>query len=165
MIRAAFPGSFDPPTNGHLNLIERASKLFDEVCVVVAVNPDKAASFSAEERKEMLEKLTQRFSNVSVHICEKLIVEYAEELKAQVILRGLRALTDFGYEFELAMTYKDLSPEIDVIFLPTDPRYFVVRASIVKELAKLDGKISDMVPPVVENALRRKYGTIRDNKP
>lgn len=156
MLRAVFPGSFDPPTNGHLNLIERAAALFDETDVVIAANQMKSYLFSSEERFDLMSQLVERFSNVKVFLWDRLIVEFAEKNDAKILLRGVRALADFGYEFELAMTNRGLDGAIETIFLPTDPKYFVLRSSAIKEIAMFGGDISSMVPPVVAAALREK---------
>ncbi|WP_028973590.1 pantetheine-phosphate adenylyltransferase [Spirochaeta cellobiosiphila] len=156
MIKAVLPGSFDPPTNGHINIIERAAAIFDTVDVVISVNTNKKYLFSAEERFEMLDELTKVYHNVSVHLWNKLIVDYAKNVGATVLVRGVRAFTDFGYEFELSMLNKDLDPDIETIFLPTDPKYFVLRSSAIKELTILNSDISKMVPSLVEVALRDK---------
>lgn len=156
MIKAVFPGTFDPPTNGHVNLIERASGMFDELHIVVAVNSEKKGLFSPDERQKMLEELTRSHGNVKVAQWDRLIVDYVQREKANVLLRGIRALSDFGYEFELAMIYKELAPDLEVVFLPTDPKYLVVRSSIVKEIAGLNGKVDDMVPGLVLEALKRR---------
>lgn len=156
MLTVLFPGSFDPPTNGHLDLIERCSRIYHQVHVVVAVNPVKAYTFSAPERQQMMEELCAGFPNVEVHLWDRLVVEYARQLGARVMVRGVRALADFNYEFELSMLNKGLDPEIETIFMPTDPKYFVLRSSAIKELARLGGDISAMVPaPLVERVLQR----------
>jgi pantetheine-phosphate adenylyltransferase len=153
MLIAVLPGSFDPPTNGHLNLIFRASKIFDKLHLVIAVNSDKKSLFSGAERFELISELVKDCSNVELHLWDKLIVEFVHEVGAKVIVRGVRALADFGYEFELAMTNKSLSPEIETIFMPTDPKYFVLRSSAIKEIAMLGGNINTMVPKSVAVAL------------
>jgi pantetheine-phosphate adenylyltransferase len=158
MLKAVFPGSFDPPTNGHLNLIERASVIFDETDVVIAANKSKNYLFTAEERFEMISELVERFSNVKVFLWDKLIVDFAKKAGAKILLRGVRALTDFGYEFELAMTNRGLARGIETIFLPTDPKFFVLRSSAIKELAGFGGDISSMVPPSVAVALKKRLG-------
>ena len=159
-MKVLFPGSFDPPTNGHLNLIRRASKVFDAVEVVIGDNGDKTNVFTVEERVDFLEEITKDIVNVKVGVTNRLIVEYAKEVGAKVLIRGVRALTDFGYEFELAMTNKNLDPEIEIIFMPTDPKYFVIRSSVVNEVARMHGKITGMVPDCVERALKIKFGTM-----
>ncbi len=156
MQKAVFPGSFDPPTNGHLNLIERASVIFSEVEVVIASNPGKNYLFSTEERFSLMQELIKPYPNVHLHVWNKLIVDFAEQIGAKVLLRGVRAIADFGYEFELSMTNKGLNPKIETLFMPTDPKYFVLRASAIKEIANFGGNISTMVPPLVAEALRKK---------
>jgi pantetheine-phosphate adenylyltransferase len=151
-----FPGSFDPPTNGHINLLHRAAKLWDKIDVVIAVNPLKRCTFSAEERLDMLKILTRDYENVKVSVWDRLIVDYAEMTGAKVIIRGVRALADFSYEFELSMTNKGLRPGIETIFMPTDPQYFVLRSSAIKEIALFGGDVSAMVPPLVADALKKK---------
>lgn len=149
MLTVIFPGSFDPPTHGHLNLIERCSGIYKHVHVVVAVNAGKNYTFSADERLEMMKELVSSHNNVTVHLWDRLIVEFAEQMKARIMVRGVRALGDFDYEFELSMLNKGLNPNIETIFMPTDPRYFVLRSTRIKELARLGGDISTMVPPLV----------------
>jgi pantetheine-phosphate adenylyltransferase len=156
MTRVLFPGSFDPPTNGHMNLLHRAAKLWDEVEVVIAVNKGKKCTFSAGERLRMMKTLTSDYENVKVTVWDRLIVDYAEKSGARIILRGVRALADFSYEFELSMTNKGLKPNIETIFMPTDPQYFVLRSSGIKEIALFGGDVSAMVPPIVAEALRKK---------
>ena len=151
-----FPGSFDPPTNGHMNLLQRATKLWDEVDVVIAVNPMKHCTFSADERFAMMKALTADYKNIKVTLWDKLIVDYAEMTGAKVIIRGVRALADFSYEFELSMTNKGLKPGIETIFMPTDPQYFVLRSSAIKEIALFGGDVSSMVPPLVMEAIKKK---------
>ena len=156
MLIAALPGSFDPPTNGHLNLIYRASRIFDRLHVVIAVNQAKGYLFTGDERYEMMKELVADCENVKVHVWNQLIVRFVREVGANVIVRGVRALADFGYEFELAMTNKTLSPEIETIFMPTEPKYFVLRSSAIKEIAMLGGDISTMVPVSVAKSLHQR---------
>ncbi len=158
MLRALLPGSFDPPTNGHLNLLQRACRIYDEIYVVIAVNPSKQYAFDADERYQMMCRLAANFSNVHVEVWDKLIVRYAEKVGARIMLRGVRALTDFAYEFELSMLNKGLSPEVETIFMPTDPQFFVLRSTSIKELARLGGDISSMVPGFVAEALAKRVG-------
>lgn len=160
MTKAVFPGSFDPPTNGHLNVIQRASKLFDEVDVVVAVNNDKKSLFEVEERLSFLEEMVKPFENVSVHAWNQIVVNYAEKVGAKVLIRGVRNSNDFSYEFDLSLLNYKLNPNIETVFIPTDQRYLLLKSSSIKELAKLGGNISDMVPEVVENALKAKFKKI-----
>ena len=163
MRKAVFPGTFDPPTNGHLNLIERAARIFDILYVVIAVNQSKQCLFSGEERESMLKELLRKYDNVEVRPWDRLIVEFADRHETRVILRGVRALADFGYEFELAMTNKQLNPDLEIMFMPTDPKYFVLRSSAIKEIALYGGDISTMVPPRVADALRTRLGVV-DNE-
>lgn len=155
MVKAVFPGSFDPPTYGHLNIIERARSIFERVLVVVAVNSDKRYLFSAEERLGFMRELVSRWPNVEVHLCDTLVVEFARQHDCRVLLRGVRSVQDFSYEFELSILNKGVGPEIETFFMPTDQRYFVLRSSAIKELASFGGDVSAMVPPAVATALER----------
>jgi len=157
MIKAVFAGSFDPPTFGHLNIIERTQKLFSEIHVVIAVNNNKNYCFSGEERLEMIQTLASGWDNVSVHLWDSLIVDYAKKIQADVLIRGVRNDNDFLYEFDLAMMNKSLNPQIETLFLVPDPKFFVLRSSSIKELAAFGGDVSTMVPPVVEAMLKKKF--------
>ena len=157
MVKAVFAGSFDPPTFGHLNIIERAKKLFSEIHVVIAVNKNKSYCFSGEERLEVIQQLVSRWNNVSVHLWDSLIVDYAKKIKADVLIRGVRNDNDFLYEFDLAMMNKSLNPQIETLFLVPDPKFFVLRSSSIKELAAFGGDVSTMVPPIVEAMLKKKF--------
>jgi len=156
-MKAAFPGSFDPPTSGHINIIQRAASIFDELVVVIAENKQKKYLFSAEERAIMIEELVKVHKNVSVIICDCLIVDFLKKMDIKLLIRGVRGLEDFSYEFELSMMNKALDPEIETIFMTTDPEYFVVRSSYIKELASFNGNLQGMVPPLVVKALKEKY--------
>lgn len=156
MVKAVFPGSFDPPTYGHLNIVERARGIFEELYVVVAVNREKSGLFSPEERLSLLQELLAPYENVSVHLCDTLIVNFAREHGCRVLVRGVRSVPDFSYEFDLSIMNKGLDPGIETIFMPTDPKYFVLRSSAIKELAFYDGDLSAMVPPNVALSLRAK---------
>jgi pantetheine-phosphate adenylyltransferase len=157
MTTAVLPGSFDPVTYGHLSIIKRASRLFDSVDVVIAVNPDKKYLFSAEERISMMEILVKDYRNVIVHTCDYLIVDYARKTGAKVLLRGIRNINDFAYEFDLSLMNHSLNSEVDTLFIPTEQRYVIVKSSSIKELAQFGGDLSGMVPPIVADALHRKY--------
>ncbi|MDR2535635.1 MAG: pantetheine-phosphate adenylyltransferase [Treponema sp.] len=157
MLKAVFPGSFDPPTLGHLNIIERASYIFDELVVVVAENRQKKYLFSAEERVGMIQELVKSRENVSVGVCDFLIVEFMNQHNLNLLVRGVRGVDDFSYEFELSMMNRTLNSKIETIFMTTDPAYFVLRSSAIKELASFHGDVSGMVPPLVGEALKRKY--------
>ena len=156
MIKAVFPGSFDPPTNGHLDIIQRASKLFDNVDVLISVNPNKNYMFTEQERLEMLETLLKDYQNVQIHIWEGIVVNYAKESGAKVLIRGIRSTNDFAYEFELAHMNQNLNPQIETMFLPSKEKWGVVKSSSIKELAMFGGDISRMVPPLVVEALKKK---------
>lgn len=159
MIKAIFAGSFDPVTYGHLNVIQRSSTLFDEIHVVVAENKQKKYLFSLEQRLLMLEELVSDLKNVTVSYCNSLIVEYAKKVGAKVLIRGVRNITDFSYEFDLSLMNKGLCPSIETIFIPTEPKYFVLKSSSIKELASFGGDVSTMVPPLVESALKEQFKT------
>ena len=157
MLKAAFPGSFDPPTLGHLNIISRAADLFDELLVVVAENRQKKYLFSAEERVSMLRELTAERANVSVAACDSLIVNFLKSRGIRLLIRGVRGAEDFCCEFELSMVNKTLDPGIETVFLTADPGHFVHRSSFIREIASFQGNIDGMVPPLVAVALREKY--------
>ena len=159
-MQVIFPGTFDPPTNGHLDLLRRAASMFARVVVVIAVNPDKAALFTAQERLGMMNSLVQDLPNAAVHVWQGLIVEFARREGIYTLLRGVRALSDFEYEFELSMMNKALFPRIETIFLPTDQKYFVLRSSGIKEVARFGGDIRSMVPEVVARALTEKLAPL-----
>ncbi len=158
MVSAVFPGTFDPPTYGHLNVIERAAVIFERLVVVVAINAQKRSLFSVEERVALLKELVQPFPNVTVKATDSLVVKFAKEEGARVLVRGLRSVPDFSYEFDLSILNKALDPSIETIFIPTDPKFFVLRSSAIKEMAAYKGDLSNMVPPPVEQAVRRKIG-------
>lgn len=157
MVKAVFPGSFDPPTFGHLNVIERTISIFDEIDVVVAVNPEKNYLFTAEERVEMLTELTKKYKNVKIHTWNSLIVDYAEKSGASVLLRGIRNATDFAYEFDLSLINHSLNSKIDTIFVPTEQKYVTIKSSSIKDLAKFGGDISKMVPELVAERMKSKF--------
>ncbi|MDR1363787.1 MAG: pantetheine-phosphate adenylyltransferase [Spirochaetaceae bacterium] len=160
MIRAAFPGSFDPPTFGHIDIIERSRSVFDELVVVIAENKQKHYLFSAKERLDMMTEMVKEWKNVSVALCDRLIVDLLSRLNINVMVRGVRNVTDFSYESELSMMNKALSPGIETIFMMTRPEYLVLRSSSVRELAAFNGDLSALVPPVVAGALHKKYGNL-----
>jgi pantetheine-phosphate adenylyltransferase len=156
MHKVIYPGSFDPPTNGHLNIIQRASKMFDQVEIVISSNPKKKSLFTAKERYDMIQAMVGDLKNVHVHTWPGLVVDFARKSGIRTILRGVRALVDFEYEFELYMMNHALNPDIETIFIPTDQKYFVLRSSGIKEVALFGGDVSEMVPPIVEKALKEK---------
>ena len=153
---AIYPGTFDPPTLGHLDVMERAASLFDEVIVAVGVNSSKSPLLSAEERLEALRATVVGLSNVTVDSFSGLLVEYAKEKGARSIVRGLRATADFEYEFQMAMVNRRLMPEIEMVFLMTKWEYSYLSSSIVREVALLGGDVGEMVPAPVVEILRRR---------
>ena len=157
-ITAVYPGTFDPVTNGHLDVIERAATLFDEVVVCIAINSAKTPLFTKEERSELLQESVSNFSNVQIDTFEGLLVKYAEEKNASVIIRGLRAVSDFEYEFQLSLTNRKLSPSINTIFVMPNEKYTYLNSSLIRELASYNADIQDFVPPHVHDALRLKFG-------
>lgn len=156
MAIAVFPGSFDPPTNGHVSIISRAQKFFEKLDVVIAANSCKHSLFTIEERFDFLCEIAKPFPNVNVHICDELIAEYAKKTGASVLLRGVRNSTDFSYEFELSMINAHLNKNLETIFIPSEQKYLLVKSSVVKELAKYGSDISNLVPDFVANAIVKK---------
>ena len=154
---AIYPGSFDPVTNGHLDILERGMKLFDKIIVAILTNPGKRFLFTLEERIEMLEVSMKKFSNVEIGTFDGLTVDYAAKRNAQAILRGLRALSDFEYEFQMALMNRRLNREVQTIFLMTGMRWIYTSSSIIKEAAQFGGSIAGMVPPIVEKRIKEKY--------
>lgn len=154
---AVCPGSFDPITYGHLDIITRAAKVFDELYVVVLNNSSKQPLFSVDERIELIEKVTKNILNVKVDSFQGLLVDYAESVKADAIIRGLRAVSDFEYEMQITSMNRVLSDKIETFFIMTNNQYSFLSSSIVKEVAKYDGNISELVPLEVEEALISKF--------
>lgn len=157
MAIAIYPGTFDPATLGHLDLISRAAKLFDEVIVGVAENRDKTPLFTLEERVEMLKQAANGLDNVSVIGFNNLLIDCAREYNADTILRGLRAVSDFEYEFQLAAMNRHLDPGIETTFLTPSESYAFLSSTLIKEVASLGGDVSEFVPPQVIEALKRAY--------
>jgi pantetheine-phosphate adenylyltransferase len=154
---ALYPGSFDPPTLGHLDLVERASKLFPRLVVALGFHPNRTPLFTNPERKVLLQRVCAQFPNVEVSEFDGLLVEYARSINARVIVRGLRAQTDFEYELQIAHANADLAPELDTVFLPTRTRHGFISASLVREIARHGGDVSRYAPPAVCEALRAKF--------
>ena len=157
-VTAIYPGSFDPVTNGHLDIIQRASVLFDRVIVAVLQNVDKAPLFSTEERLRMLREVTRPWDNVESDMFEGLLVNYAVERKASVILRGLRAVTDYDYEFQMALMNRRMQPQIETVFMMPAETYSYLSSSLVKEVCVLGGNVNGLVPTRVEMLLKKKIG-------
>ncbi len=156
-IVAIYPGSFDPVTNGHLDLIQRASKLFDELIVAIARNPEKGtALFDLEERKEMLEAMTGEWPNVSIDTFEGLLVNYVVGRNANVVLRGIRAVSDYEFELQMALMNRKLDQRVETIFMLPAEKYSYLSSRIVREIAHLGGPLTGFVPELVEQRLRQK---------
>jgi len=154
--RAIYPGSFDPPTNGHLDLIARGTRIFDELIVAVLRNPEKHPLFSLEERIEMLREVTAPLGKVQVEAFEGLLVDYAAERDASVILRGIRAISDYEYELQMALMNRKLNPRIETVFMTAAESYSYISSRLVKEVHLLGGDIKDLVPAVVQQRLKAK---------
>jgi len=159
-VRALYPGTFDPPTNGHIDLIQRGAKLFEHVTVAILVNPVKDPLFTVEERVEMLRESTAALSNVSVATFDGLMVEFARKQGASAVLRGIRAISDYEYEFQMALMNRRLAPEIETVFLQPAGRYSFVSSRMLKEVFRFGGDVSGLVPP---NVLRRMRGRINNS--
>lgn len=157
MKKAIYPGSFDPVTLGHIDVIERASKLFDYLIIGVLNNSAKTPLFSTEERVNMLEEVTKHIPNVEVRSFDGLTVDFAKECGANAVVRGLRAVTDFEYELQIAQLNRVISSEIDTVFLTTDLKYAYLSSSSVKEVAAYGGNISQFVTPLVETKVKKKF--------
>jgi pantetheine-phosphate adenylyltransferase len=158
---AIYPGSFDPPTFGHYDVVERASKLFPRIIVALGLHPKREPLFSMDERMDLLQRVFAPFTNVEVDVFSGLLVEYARGINARVIVRGLRAQTDFEYELQIAHANADLAPEIDTVFLPTRTRHGFISASLVREISRHGGDVSRYAPEEVCSALRAKYESLR----
>ena len=154
---AVYPGSFDPVTNGHLDIISRAARIFERVIVAEGRQANKKPLFSTEERVEMLKAVTEDLPNVEVDSFDGLLVQYVRRRGANIVVRGLRAISDFDYEFQMTLTTKKLDENVETLFMMTSSEYSFLSSSIVKEVASYGGCVRDMVPPVVEKRLRQKY--------
>lgn len=160
MKRAIYPGTFDPITYGHLDILNRAIKLFDEIIITIAVNPGKEPLFSLDERRKLIEKTLETHSDktqIKIEGFDGLLVNFAMEKKASAIIRGLRAVSDFEYEFQMALMNRRLSDGISTVFMMPHEKYTYLNSTIVKEVARLGGNISNFVPPEVEQALLKKF--------
>jgi len=153
---AIYPGSFDPVTNGHLDLIERGEKMFDKLIVAVLKNVDKEPLFSLDERIDMLREVTKQWDSVEIDVFQGLLVEYARKRGAAVILRGIRAVSDYEYELQMALMNRKLEPRLETVFMLPGETYSYLSAKLVREIAHLGGPLTGLVPPIVEQRLRAK---------
>jgi pantetheine-phosphate adenylyltransferase len=156
---AVFPGSFDPITNGHLDIVDRGLAVFDRVRMAILMNPEKQPLFSVDERVAIIREAYRGNPRVEVDAFSGLLVDYANRVGASVIIRGLRAISDFEYEFQMALMNRRLNPQIETVFMMPAESYSYVSSRLVKEVFQLGGRVSDLVPPVVERRLSEKYGT------
>jgi len=154
---AIYPGSFDPVTKGHLDILERGLKLFDKIIVAILINPGKKGLFTVDERLEMMKVCLKAYPRAELDTFDGLLVDYAAQKKAHAILRGMRAVSDFEYEFQMALMNRKLNREIQTIFLMTGLRWIFTSSSIIKEAAQFGGDIDDMVPPLVSRRLKEKF--------
>ena len=161
MVVALYPGTFDPVTYGHLDVIRRAARLFDKVIIGVSVNPRKAPLFSTDDRVAMLRGACREMPNVEVQVVPALVVDFAQETNAQVIVRGLRAVTDFEFELQMASTNRALAPEVETIFFTPAPEYHYLSSSTVCDIARFGGPVSEFVPPHVERLLKERLAPNR----
>ena len=158
--RAIYPGSFDPPTNGHLDLIQRGSKIFEELVVAVLRNSEKVPMFSVAERREMLQELTADLSNVRIDTFDGLMVEYAKSMDAMCVLRGIRAISDYEYELQMALMNRKIEPTLETVFMMPADKYSYVSSRLVREVAQVGGPVKGLVPEFVEHKLREKLDPV-----
>jgi pantetheine-phosphate adenylyltransferase len=154
---AIYPGSFDPVTYGHIDIIRRAAAIFDKVIVAVLANDDKKELFNAAERLELLKKSTADIPNLEYDVFHGLLIDFAAEKKVYDIIRGLRVVSDFDYEFQMAITNRQLNPRLETVFLMTDVKYSFLSSSLIRQIARFHGKIDQLVPPAVQKALQKKF--------
>ena len=164
MITAVYPGSFDPCTNGHLDVIERSSKLFDKVVVGVLTNSTKNPVFTVSERIELLREVTSEFPNVEICSFSGLLVDFLQEIGAKVVIKGIRAVSDFEYEFQMALTNKALYPEMETLFLPARQEYMFLSSSVVKEIASYNGSLDGLVPEKLIPVIRKQCSYVSAEK-
>jgi pantetheine-phosphate adenylyltransferase len=155
-VKALYPGTFDPPTNGHVDLIQRGSKLFDHLLVAVLINPVKSPMFTVQERVEMLKEVTAGISNVSVSTFNGLMVDFARQQGCSAVMRGIRAISDYEYEFQMALMNRRLAPEVETVFLQPAGRYSFVSSRMLKEVSSLGGDVTGLLPPAVLKKVRAR---------
>ena len=158
MKTAVYPGTFDPITNGHIDIIERALNIFDKVIIAISVDSMKNPLFTVEERIKMISEAVKDIQRIEIDSFSGLLVDYAKKINAIAVIRGLRAVSDFEYEFQMALMNKKLAPEVEQVFLTPDQKYTYLSSSLVKEVASLGGDISELVTPSVKKALRQRFG-------
>ncbi|MGE0043574.1 MAG: pantetheine-phosphate adenylyltransferase [Vicinamibacterales bacterium] len=161
---AVYPGSFDPLTNGHVDIIARGASLFDEIVVAVLVNVEKQPLFSTEERLEIITDVFRDNPNVQVETFDGLLVDYARRRQACAIVRGLRAVSDFEYEFQMALMNRRLAPQLETVFMMPAEQYTYISSKLIKEVFMLGGEVKGLVPPVVEDRLRSKQASLRNRR-
>ncbi len=159
---AIYPGTFDPITNGHLSIIKRGLKIFERLIIAILHNPQKTPLFTLEERVEMINESIKGISNVEVDYFDGLLIDYAAQKNANVILRGLRAMSDFEYEFQMALMNRKLNREIQSVFLMTDYKWFYTSSTIIKEAARFGGDVSGLVPEIVNRKLKEKFPQLKN---
>jgi pantetheine-phosphate adenylyltransferase len=155
---AIYPGSFDPLTNGHLDLIERGSRIFDRLIVGILRNPEKDPLFSVEERLDMLAQLCKKWDNVSVDTFDGLLVDFAKRVNARAVLRGIRAISDYEYELQMALMNRKLGPQLETVFMASGEAFSYLSSRVVKDIARLRGSVKDFVPALVAERLQEKLG-------
>lgn len=155
---AIYPGSFDPITNGHLSLLRRSLQIFDKIIVAIAINPEKKPLFTLEERMDILRLVLKDYPRIQIDHFQGLLVEYVQRQQTNIVLRGLRALSDFEYEFQMALMNRKLSRKVQTVFMMTDYKWFYISSTIIKEAASLGGNIDGLVPEIVNQRLREKFG-------
>ncbi|MCD7778415.1 MAG: pantetheine-phosphate adenylyltransferase [Clostridiales bacterium] len=163
MLRAVYPGSFDPVTNGHVDIMERCSKFVDTLIVAVLANPDKKSLFTVEERVVQLKEITKHLPNVEVKSFYGLLVDFCKQEDAKLVIRGLRAVTDFEYEFKMALANRKLNEEIETIFISSSTNNMFISSSSIKEIAMFGGSVEDMVPQYIKNCLDEKFKNREEN--
>jgi pantetheine-phosphate adenylyltransferase len=161
---AIYPGTFDPVTNGHLDIAQRASQIFDRIIIAVSNNPHKSSLFTMEERKHLVEKTVKKLKNVEVDVFTGLLVEYARKRGVSALIRGLRAVSDFEYEFQMALMNRKLMPQLETVYMMPSEEYTYINSTIVKEVARLGGNVKCFLPSVVAEEILKKIGNINESK-